>query len=201
MVTDRDNDITKHFEKYHYATIAQIERLFFREVDSSYVIANRRLKRLAKAGFIKPLYDDATNKLVYKLSTKDEKIPDPGLHRILVLDVYAELAYLGYDIETFSVEKWWAGGKYRSDGFVIFKVGNRRYRFFVEVQLANHDPNIPKYDELYKTGEVTKELHTDYYPDVLLVADREYKQDFNLQFSKVIQVNTKLTQLSKIIMG
>lgn len=199
-MTNRDNDITIHFENYWYGTISQIEKLFFSDIDSSYVIANRRLAKIVKAGFIRPLFDEATHKVVYKLNDKTKKIPDPELHRILVLNVYAELAYYGYEIEYFKAEKRWCDGKFRSDGVIVFKVNGRRYRYFIEVQLANHDPNLPKYDDLYITGEVAKELHSEYYPDVLLVSDRNYKTEFNLKFAKVIQVDTKLHQLSKIIM-
>jgi hypothetical protein len=201
MQTSRDNEILKHFLAHHFATIQQIEKIYFRDVSSSYMIAIKRLNQLAKIGHIKPIHDIATNRTIYILN--DKKVKPPSLHRIILLDLYSELVYNGYNIEFFKAEKVWQEGKYRSDGFVVFTINVHGktyiYRFFIEVQLANHDPNLAKYDELFKTEEIKKEFNTDRFPDVILVSDANYKNTFNLKNTKVIQISTSLNQLSKIL--
>ena len=199
LITNRDYNIIRHFETYKFATISQLEKIFFKEQQYSYNIARRRLGAIKEANYIKFHRDIETNKNIYIWN--DNKIRPPSYHRMLVLDILAELNYIGLNIEKFDVEKEWMNGKVRSDAFTVFTLNNnekRRYHFFVEIDLSNNYHNLKKYDVLYESGEVQKYLNKAFFPRVLLITDRNYR-DVKLKHTKVISINTKLDMFSSIL--
>lgn len=195
LITDRDKEIVKHCERYGFITLEQTQKCFIPDKNCSYQIASRRLLQIRNAGYINVLRDKATNCNVYVY--KDYKNKPPSAHRIKVLDVYAELIKHGCKIVNFEIEKFWHNGKIRSDGFAIFTFKDRRYHFFIEVQMANNYHNLEKYDQLYKTGEVQSYLHKDHFPRVLFISDTDY-DDFNLRYTKVVQLGLDLSQFATI---
>jgi hypothetical protein len=196
-ITDRDMLVSCHIEKFKFCTISQIEKIFFKDQQRGYVIVARRLQEMEKANLIKIYHDNTTNKNIYIWN--DSKLNPPTLHRLKVLDLYAELIYLGFDIEQFEIEKSWMNRKVRSDALVVFTFEGRRYRYFVEVQYSNHPHNLIKYDELYKSNEVQEYLKSEYYPKILFISDREYSEQLPT-LTKVYQVNSHLDKLSKILL-
>lgn len=204
MQTDRDNDIVRHLEEYKYATIGQLVKIFFKEQQYAYDICRRRLGKIKHLGYIKCVRDVATNKYIYMIN--EDKIKPPSQHRMILLDIYAELKYMGMDIEVFDIERPWMDGKIRSDGFMIFKLDHddptkrRKYVFFIEVQTSNNPHNLQKYDQLYESKEVQRLVGSkdDYFPRVLLVSDRTYG-DLKLKYTKVITLNTKLDSFATIL--
>lgn len=206
LITDNDYKIIRHLEKYKYATIGQLEKIFYREQQYSYNIVRKRLGEMIKAGYVKePVVNLETRKNVYIYNDKD--IKPPSEHRIIVLDILAEMIYNGFEVEQYEVQKWWAEGKYQSDAFAVFKIPDgwnttkkRRYYFFIEVQLSNHNHNLEKYDALQKTYAVQNYLNKDFYPNrVLLVSDKTFPK-IELQHAQVIQLDTKLRLFPIILM-
>lgn len=205
-ITNHDYDIIRHLEKYKYATISHLEKTFYREQQYSYNIVRKRLSEIEKCKYIKKPYTDPESKRnVYIYN--DEKIKPPNKHRLIVLDILAEMNYNGFSIEEYNIEKHWCDGKYRSDAFAVFTTPDpwdrkkkRKYHFFIEVQLSNNYHNLEKYDELYKTFEVQKYLDRDFYPNrILLVSDKEYPK-IELKHSQVIQLDTKLNLFPMILL-
>lgn len=198
MITDRDKQIILHLEKYKYATIEQLEKIFFREQKNSYNIVRRRMAEIKKAGYVKAIRDIEINKVVYVYD--DGKSKGPDMHRLIILDILATLHQQGFNVKTFEVEKAWKGGEIRSDAFTVFTLENAKIRnqFFIEVQLSNHPCNLDKYDNLYDTGEVQQYLGRDIYPRILYISDR--KTEYNVKHSKVIQLDTKLNEFASIIL-
>jgi hypothetical protein len=198
LPTDRDNEIAKHIEKYKYATIPQIERIFMRDATYSYWIAARRLKTISEAGFAKIYHDEYTNHNIY-IFKGDKEINPPTASRIIVLDVLAEMMYSGFHIELFKVEKFWMGDKIRSDAWVIFTIKKRRYHFFIEVQLSKHPHNLEKYDLLYDSGEYQNLYGKNHFPRVLFISDIDYS-DIKIKSTEVIQLDTKLHMFPSILL-
>lgn len=199
LITDRDRQIILHLEKYKYATLDQIQKIFFKEQTHSYTIARRRMAEIRKAGYVKSVKDVELNKLVYIYN--DSKIKPPDRHRLIVLDVLATLHYNGFNVQTFDVEKFWQNGAIRSDAITVFTLESnqkRRYQYFIEVQLSNNECNLEKYDVLYKTGEVQEYLGRDIYPRILLVTDREINS--YCASCTIIKLNTKLDEFVSVIM-
>lgn len=198
LITERDNKIIKEwFEPYRYATIEQIEKAFLRNQKYSYNIARRRLKEMELAELIKPYHDVTTNSNIYILN--DSKIKPPSLHRMITLDILAELKYSGFNIEFFKIEMPWLDGKIVSDAFIIFTVKNSRYYFFIEVQLANNWHRLEKYDTLFESGEVQKLLKKNHFPRILFISDTEYKT-LHIKSTEIVHLNTNLDIFPSILL-
>jgi hypothetical protein len=198
LITDRDNMIIKEwFEPYKFATIGQIQKAYFRDQQYSYEIARKRLLEMCKAGFIKPYHDVATNRNVYIL--KNDKIKPPSYHRIIILDILAEMKYCGFNVEYFKVEMPWLEGKIISDAFAIFTIKKRRYHFFIETQLSKHGHYLEKYDVLKESGEVQRFLGKNHFPRILFISDIEYS-DIKIKSTEVIRLDTKLNQFPSILL-
>lgn len=198
VITDRDKSIILYLEKYKYATIDQLEKIFFKQQKNSYNIVRRRMAEIKKAGYIRPVRDVESNKVVYVYNDGKSKAPDR--HRIITLDVLANLHYQGFNVKNYEVEKVWQDGKIRSDAFTVFTLENakNRYQYFIEVHLSNNDPKLEKYDALYDTKEVQQYLNREVFPRILLISDRQVVH--NVKSSKVIQLNTKLDEFASIIL-
>lgn len=209
MITDRDRLwVREWFEPYKYATLEMIQKVFLKDRQYSYNIARKRLLELKKEGYIKVDRDSVTNRNIYMLNEKDVRFPSE--HRLIILNVLAEMKYSGFNVEHFEVEKHWVHNKGKlvySDAFVIFTMDNRRYHYFIEVHKSNNVSNLEKYDDLYGTG-VVQEFYNglgipelrNYYPRrVLLVSDREYSKPIELKYCQVIQLDSKLSNFYKIL--
>lgn len=198
VITDRDKQIILHLEKYKYATIEQIEKIFFKQQKHSYSIARRRMQEIKKAGYIKSNRDIETNKVVYVYNDSKSKLPDR--HRLITLDILANLHY-NFNVKSYEVEKVWQDGKIRSDAFTVFTLENtkNRYNYFIEVHLSNNEPNLEKYDTLYETKEVQQYLGREVFPRILVISDRSVVAH-NVKHTKVIQLNTKLDEFASIIL-
>lgn len=207
MITDRDIFIVRQwFEPYKYANINMIEKVFLKGKQYSYNIARKRLLEMIRAGYIKVSRDEITNKNLYTLNEKD--IKPPAEHKLVILNVLAEMKYMGFNIEHFEVEKHWIHDKGKmvySDGFCIFTMDNRRYHYFIEVHRSNNVNNLEKYDLLWESGVVQKWYEDggyskDFYPKrILLISDREFKKEIELKHCSVIQIDSKLSNFYKIL--
>lgn len=202
LIVDRDREIIKHIEKYGFITLDQTQKCFMPNNNCSYKIASRRLKEIYKAGFINVFRDRATNCNVYVYKHYKGKIP--SMHKIKLLDVYAELKRQGgCNILEFETEKFWNDGKIRSDGFVVFSIKNVRYYYFIEIQIANVYHNLEKYDVLYQTGEVQAYLKDkyntkdNYFPRILFISDTNYGHIY-LTSTKVVQLDLNFSNFATI---
>jgi hypothetical protein len=92
----------------------------------------------------------------------DSKVKPPDVHRLLLLDVLANIHYSGFNVQIFDVEKQWQGGAIRSDAFTVFTLETdaikHRYQYFIEVHLSHNPHNLEKYDKLLDTTEVQEYL-------------------------------------------
>lgn len=182
-------------EQYHYANSDIIAKMFFRHIKFNQNLARKRMSEVEKAGYIVKIDNVETNSLIYMW--KDKNVKPPSRHRMIILEIMAELNYLGYTVDAYEIEKEWSNGQIRSDAFLIFTVNGRRYYYFVEVHLSNNPPNLSKYDTLYKTLEVQNFIGKDVYPRILFVCDKQFTHTIN--YSKIFQVNANLDKLSTIL--
>lgn len=97
-------------------------------------------------------------------------------HDILLFDFYANLVYNNCQIVEFVKEPRWLNGKYRSDGFFVFKFNDVLRACFVEVDLS-HTTNFPKYQEIFESNELQEKYGG--YPMLVVVGDveQEYRND------------------------
>lgn len=199
MITERDNKLISYFEEYYYATIKILEKIYFKGSSYSYNICRKRLGELIRLDYIRSIRDAETNKFIYIFKDKNNKINPPSRHRMILLEFLAELCAAGYDVETFKVEKRWLDGKIKSDAFTIFTINDRRYHFFVEVQISNNPHNLEKYDTLFESGEVQKCLGKDFFPRVIHITDRKHG-NIVLKHTNVLNINTNIDAISSILL-
>lgn len=200
LITDRDRLIISHLEKYKYATIDQLQKIFFKQQNNSYNLARRRMAQIIKAGYAASIRDVETNKIIYMYNEKGVK--PPLRHRIITLDVLANIHREDFGVVEFEVEKAWMDGKIRSDAFAIFTLitdnVKNRYHYFIEVHLSKNDCNLEKYDKLYETREVQRYLGKDIFPRILLITDMDV--GYNCKNTEVIKLNTNLEKFASIIL-
>lgn len=206
-ITERDNQIIKEwFQPYKFATISMLQKSFFPHQEYGYNICRKRLLEMIKEDYIKAFKDQYSNRNIYVYN--QDKIKLPSNHRLILLDLLAEIKYLGFKVERFEIERPWQDGKYRSDALLQFTVDNlneeekgKRCYFLVEVMTSNNYHNLEKYDVIFETGEIQAYLCKDknYFPKILLISDRHFS-NINLKYAKVLQIDTNLKSLASILL-
>ena len=194
MITERDKEIIEYFNRYKYATINQLEKIFFRDAQYSYNICRRRLKELRFKGYIKVEKNLEINKNIYMLNR--DFITMPSIETITALDVYAKLKELDFNIVDFQVNKSWGDSGIKSKGFFIFTVENRRYTFFLEVNNLKKELDLEKYIKLKESGEVQKYLNRDFFPKIMVLSDIDIEGYKDLKLTKV---NINLSNIAHIL--
>jgi hypothetical protein len=125
------------------------------------------------------------------------------------MNYYCKLISSGARIEYFEREKEWMDGKIRSDGFFISKIGRNfgdekvyALRHIVEVHVSHNHPNLERYETLWDTGEVQKlcGMPMDRFPDIILIDDINHIKPFVFPRIKVIHLNFKLDNFTKIFL-
>lgn len=187
-MTDRDNNIVKHFEKYKYGTVRQIEMIYFPDIYYSRDIARRRLEVLTNSGYLKK-FSQKNQTTVYAIN--DKKIDRPCQpSRLILLNLYATLIQEGLKVEVFKLEHFFLGGAVRTDAVLAYSFLDRRYNYLVECNISNHPANLEKYDYLAKYKEAQELLGIDFFPRILFISDRV--NNVKLASTNIVQITTTL---------
>ncbi|GAA0082929.1 hypothetical protein [Clostridium sp. CTA-6] len=197
MLTDNDKEIARHIESVGICTAKQIAKIFYKDKSQGQAIARRRLKRLEECGYIKiTKLSFLNNTNAYIFNSKEYQNLKPSLHRILLLDYYAELFYHDVNIKYFKKEQNWLSGKIKSDGFFIFDFNGKQYFQIVEVASTNFGHNtIKKYEDLYKSNELQRLFGE--FPQIILIDSGDHFKDINSNI-KFIHLNHKLNNFVKV---
>lgn len=195
MITDRDKELIEHFMKYKYATISQLEQIFFKDAQYSYNICRRRLKELRFNNYIKVEKNTEINKNIYMLNRDNVKLP--STETIMALDVYAKLKELDFNIVDFKVNKSWGETGIKTKGFFIFTVEKRRYSFFLEINNLKNEIDFEKYLRLKESGEVQKYLNRDFFPKLMILTD--YNIENKINEINTVEIKTNLSNLAHIL--
>jgi hypothetical protein len=195
VLTERDRNIYNHIERYNFASIEQIQKIFFKEQKYSYDIARRRLNKLVSNDYLKCSRNFITNQNVYYTDTQYKRV---SLHSMLLMNYYAELINCNAEIQEFEKEKEWLDGKIRSDGYCVYDFNGYRFYNLVEVNASNNKLNLEKYESLYSTGELQKAYGV--FPTIVLIDDVSHKKEPSLERIEVIHLDFKLNDFAKIFM-
>lgn len=181
MITDRDKQVLEFLRKFKVATTDTIADIFY----PSLRVAQRRLKILYENKALKRDREHFTSQFYYYIQK-----PKQLRHSILLTDFYRELNKIA-NIEFFESE--FAIEHVRADALAAYRIKNRGYIAFVEVQIANMPLDIEKYENLYRS-----ELYKKYFPVfplIIAITDKNIpKTDL-----KVIQLNEKLENLKETV--
>lgn len=166
MLTSRDISILRHVEQYGLITIQQAYKLYFNNAKYGLDLARKRLKYLAEAGELKytSLKNSITREYVFYTGRA------PSIHKLYLMNFYANLKFHGADIELFEREA--AFGDTRADGSCIFKYKGNIMFYLIEVAITNQ-PDYSKYEILKASEKLQREFGA--FPFVLLISDHPLK--------------------------
>lgn len=131
MLTKRDKEIIRYIEDNGFITISQCCNMWFADRKYGYDLARKRLAEIERQEYCKSFINHkiyAPEKIFYI----EKKYANPSKHTILTMNAYSEIIKLGADILYFKREQSWLEGKYKSDGFVIFKMDKYVYAVCIE---------------------------------------------------------------------
>lgn len=167
MLMPRDREIKKFIEEQGSLTILQCQRIFFSDKKYGYEQARRRLKTMYEAGLIK--CSESRNKITNEYIYYIDKILPP--HDIMLTNFYSMLKLHKAQVSMFKTRPRpnYMNNKVRPDGLVVFDYFEP-IAMFLEVDLT-HKTDISKYQRLYDTGEVQKQLNG--FPLVVIIGDEE----------------------------
>jgi hypothetical protein len=194
MITERDRLIYNHIDRYNFATVEQIQKIFFREQKYGYDVARRRLNLLVKNEYLKATRNYATNQNIYYIDGAYKKI---SLHSVLLMNYYAELAHNGAEILTFDKEREFSGGKVRTDAFCIFIFNGYKYYQVIEVNSSHNKLNINKYEDKEIKTELLS-LCNDVLPNIVLIDDSIKNSTLEVKDMEVIQLDFNLDAFPKV---
>lgn len=189
MLTDKDKDVLRHIETFKFVTIKQVQKLFYNELNHGYDYARKRLNKLVEAKYIKKYKDYSTNQLIF---LDPEAKTRPSYHRVIVLDLYAELVSMGAEFEYFNVEEQWLNGAIRSDSYMIYTYEGYRYYDAVEVNLNKNKLNMNKYNELLYSSNCER------IPRVVLVDSVKHEEIDIDEDIELIQIDYELKEIENL---
>lgn len=180
ILKQRDKDIMKFIEKYEGITIQQCGKMFFKNSKFPYDSARLRLKKLYNHKYLKRYEFSKNGFLVYCIN-KSRRL---SLHKIYLLNFYAEMINQGCKILSFDTEVEYMNCKIRPDGVVMYEFNNEIFPLIIEIDLTNMT-SIKKYEALYKTGELQKTYGNDVFPLICIIGyngDRKSNSFLNVSY-------------------
>lgn len=186
-MTDRDREIMQHIDKFRFITLKQTVELFMSPTSSNaHLIADKRLTVIQESNHLfgtkgvklRKGKHPYTKETIYYYGNM------PSYHDLQVLNVYARLSFIGLEIDFFTTQKTWCHGKYRSDAFFSYTIGEDKRVAFLEVCHTSNDTHIKGYEEIYTSGELQEKL-VGSFPGIVLVGHKGPLPDTLLKVRKV----------------
>lgn len=184
MLTLRDQEILGFIQEFKVVNQNHIEAVF----KISPVVANRRLRAIAKTKLVKRSRDSITNKFLYFISK-------PTPHKLLTTNFFINLLNQGGKINYFKKEYPLPG--LTPDAFCEYIFGGYRYFMFLEVQISNTKLDTEKYEQYFLKGEWKKKFPA--FPRIIVISNRKHniKSRNQLQY---IQIGTDFNEFNKIFL-
>ena len=148
-LTNRDKQFIKFMSETNLVfTNQQIGNIFYKggNEKSSYMIANRRLRKLYKDGYIKKIKGNIGEKDIYYHKKKPKEIK----HKLIMSEFISKLSLNGVKILKIYTEFQGFKNDYKiiPDLFLIVEYYEHKYIFIVEVDITKEFSNIDKYNIL-----------------------------------------------------
>ena len=146
-LTNRDKQFIKFMSETNLVfTNQQIGNIFYKggNEKSSYMIANRRLRKLYKDGYIKKIKGNIGEKDIYYHKKKPKEIK----HKLIMSEFISKLSLNGVKILEVYTEFQGFKNDYKiiPDLFLIVEYYEHKYIFIVEVDITKEFSNIDKYN-------------------------------------------------------
>lgn len=191
----RSNDIIRFVENYESITINQCANLFYSGANTAYKIAQRKLNKLANAGYLKISQNNTNNNMPYNVYYIKKKLSH---HDLLINSFLIALIKAGATNITFEKSKQWLHGKLISDAYLHYDYTNYHYFNILEVCYKNKYIPIKSYEELFKSGEAHK-VSSGTFPRLIVMDDIEHNPKYyKSQYFQIIQIDLDLKKLPAI---
>lgn len=193
ILKDRDKEVMKFVQRHEGITIQQCAKIFYKNSKFPYDSARLRLKKLYNHKYLKR-YEFSKNGFWVYCINKSRRL---SLHKIHLLNFYAEMVGQGCKILKFDTEIEFMNGKIRPDGVIMYEFNGEIFPLLIEIDLTNNT-SIKRYEELYKTGELQKLYGDNIFPLICIVGyDGDRKSN---SFLNVSYLNFDLTDLNKKVL-
>ncbi len=178
MITSRDKKVVEFIERFKIANTSTIHELFY----PSLRVTQNRLKVLVDHGEVKRSRSHINMEYLYYI-----KKPRQLKHSLLLTDFYRELNKI---VNVVDFKNELAIEHLRCDGFVAYKVNERGYIAFIEVEISNKGLDIGKYKKLLDTG-----LYKAYFPTFPKLIAITNKSILDIKEFEIIQIKEDLSNI------
>lgn len=199
MLMPRDKSVLKYLEEYKAISVIQASKLFF---DNKYDSARKRLKILEENNFLKSYENKLNNQKVYYI----EKMISS--HDLLIMDVYAEIKSMGFQICKFKKTPQYLNGRIVPDAYIEFitidaNSGKKyKYFFFIEVDLSHFTGanKFQLYEKMCRDNVMEVDCGTDVFPNILILRptknDNRYRSgNFNTIYTNFELSNPSFSEI------
>lgn len=195
MLTDRDKNIISFIESIGFASIQQVQKMFF-NTRYGYDCARKRLKKLAdNKGYIKCFKNFDTNEYIYiPIKSNLKKV---SLHNLKILDYICELHILGCKINLIELEPIFHNIK--PDALINFEFNGYSYYQLIEVQMRHSFVDIDRFLDNQVVTEIYNRCN-EVLPRLIIIQDtnKDYNKNNNTQFD-IVQLYTDLSDIAKVL--
>lgn len=191
-ITQKDREIYRFIERYHFSTVKQISRVFYSDINYGNELARKRLKALMEHGYIRECKSVNCSQYIYYVDDKYKKQTE---HSIIIMDFLTMLcAMKSIDVLDFVREQQLQGGAIRSDALITITYNGIIQYMILEVQTSRNDykKNLDK----YLSKSVSEELMAicgGCFPLIILIDDISHNLDMYSKYYDIVQLDTKLT--------
>lgn len=196
MITDRDKDIINFIDRIGYASIQNIQDMFFGNNRYGYDGARKRLRKIEEMGeYIYHFKNQETNELIYV--PYNSKLKRVSTHNIKVLNYITKLSTLGCKITNVELEPVF--NNIKPDAIICFEFNNYRYYQLIEVQIRHNYVDLNRFKN-NETVDAILNRTNNIMPKIIIIQDtnRDYAKDNDTEFS-IIQIGVSMDDIAKVL--
>ncbi len=183
MITKRDKAVLDFIEKFRVASTSTLEVLFY----PSPRVAQRRLSVLVDHGELNRDRDHFTYEYLYYI-----KKPRQLRHALLLTDLYREMVKVGIEIVNFDNEVTLED--IRADGLVAYRLNEKNFIAFAEIQISNTPLDIDKYLKFLRSDKYKNYFPV--FPLIIAVTNKKVSQTRDI---KIIVVKEDFSNISDLL--
>lgn len=176
--TKATKEILNFIDEFGFITATICSRTIFKEQKHAYVSSCRKLRKMHENKLLKRYTFLESKEYIYQVEKKQV-----GVHQKVLMDLYSKIFELVDQVLFFNPkETCWKIAKRKSDGHLIYRVGDDIYSLLIEIDYT-HATSQKKLMDIYQSGEVQEWYKNNYNADnyfpsfliVSLLGDTKYE--------------------------
>jgi hypothetical protein len=157
-LTERINAILSLVERFKVVELSHVVRLYYKDKYGN-INAQKRLTAMCRDGLLKRKRSNVNLRYYYYLG----KEPAQVQHKLMLTELYVNMC-CKHGISNVTCTPEYTIEGVRPDAYIEVIDRNRKYLFFVEVQIAHTPVDLAKYEMLYR-----KKPFGDAFPTILVL--------------------------------